>query len=61
MCAVIGRYATYSGKQIKWDEAMAKGSDLLPEKWAWDADPKVMPNEDGSYPIAVPGVFDPYA
>lgn len=61
MCAVIGRYATYSGKQIKWDEAMAKGTDLLPEKWAWDADPKVMPNEDGSYPIAVPGVFDPYA
>jgi predicted dehydrogenase len=61
MCAVIGRYATYSGKQIKWDEAMEKGADLLPEKWAWDADPKVMPNADGSYPVAVPGVFNPYA
>ena len=61
MCAIIGRYATYSGKQIKYAEALEKGTDLLPKTWAWDADPCVLPNKDGSYPIAVPGVFDPYA
>mgnify|MGYP000181588562 CR=1 FL=1 len=27
---------------------------------AWDADPPVKPDENGDYPIPVPGVFEPY-
>jgi len=58
--AILGRYATYSGKLLSWDEALANGSDLFPEKLAWDAMPKVLPGADGRYPAAIPGEFDPY-
>ena len=60
MTAIMGRMATYSGKQVTWDGAIASDTDLLPESFAWNATPKVMPNADGSYPWAVPGITPPY-
>ncbi len=58
MTAILGRMATYSGKAVKWDEAINSEHDLSPKKYAWDADPPVMPNADGAYPIPVPGKSD---
>ncbi|WP_215225738.1 Gfo/Idh/MocA family protein [Echinicola shivajiensis] len=55
MTAILGRNATYSGKEITWDEAFNSEIDLMPETYTWDAMPKVLPNEDGLYPHAVPG------
>jgi len=55
MTAIMGRYATYSGKDITWDEALNADVNLMPETLAWDALPKVLPGEDGFYPYAVPG------
>ncbi|MDE2828478.1 MAG: dehydrogenase, partial [Bacteroidota bacterium] len=46
----------YSGKVITWDEAMASELDLMPQAYAWDADPSVLPDADGFYPIPTPGV-----
>jgi hypothetical protein len=61
--AVIACMASYSGKVIKWDEAMKKGPSLFPLDMAWDADPPVMPNKDGRYEhaVAVPGVYRPFS
>jgi hypothetical protein len=28
----------------------------MPEKLAWDAMPKVLPDENGDYPVPMPGV-----
>lgn len=56
MSAILGRMATYSGKVITWDEAMASDLDLMPKKFAWDADPPVVPDEKGRYEIPIPGV-----
>ena len=53
--AIFGRMATYSGKMIKWDDALAKGYDIMPKEYAFDAEPPVMPDKDGKYPIAMPG------
>lgn len=53
--SIIGRYATYSGETIKWDEALAANNSLMPEKFAWDAMPKVLPDANGIYPYAMPG------
>lgn len=53
--SIIGRLATYSGKLIKMKDALESELSLMPESYAWDADPKVMPDKDGNYPIAVPG------
>jgi len=56
MTSIMGRMATYSGQIIEWDEAINSDLNLMPQRYAWDADPPVMPDENGQYPIAVPGV-----
>jgi predicted dehydrogenase len=60
--AVMGYMATYSGRMVKWDDAVEKGPSLMPERLAWDADPPVLPDETGSYEhaVAVPGIYKPY-
>lgn len=55
MTAIMGRMATYSGQIINWDEALNSEIDLMPKKFAWDAEPPVKPNADGYYPYAIPG------
>ena len=56
MTAIMGRMATYSGKVVEWDEAINSKLQLMPEKVAWDMPPPVLPDANGSYPVAVPGV-----
>jgi hypothetical protein len=29
---------------------------LAPASYSWDADPPIMPDESGNYPVAMPGV-----
>jgi len=56
MTAILGRYASYSGNIVKWNDALNSEISLMPDRLAWDALPKVLPNFDGSYPYAIPGV-----
>ena len=56
MTAILGRMATYSGKPVDFDKALNSEIGLMPENFSWDADPLTLPNEDGEYPIPVPGV-----
>ncbi len=58
MTAILGRMATYSGKMIEMKDALASTVDLMPEKFAWDALPKLLPGDDGFYPVAIPGKTD---
>lgn len=55
LTAIMGRYATYSGKTITWKEALEADNSLFPERLAWDAKPKLLPDADGLYPIPTPG------
>lgn len=55
MTAILGRYATYSGLEIKMEDALASEVQLMPATNSWDDTPPVVPNSDGYYPIAVPG------
>ena len=57
--AMLGRYATYSGKVVKWDEALAWDNSELPEKLDFKTPTRFSPDKDGLYPVAVPGKFDP--
>jgi len=59
MTAVLGRMATYSGRIVRWDDAVANGPDEMPNRFAFDADPPVKPDQNGNYPVPVPGVFKP--
>lgn len=55
LTAIMGRYATYSGQTIKWDEALNANNSLFPETLAWDAKPRILPDANGLYPIPTPG------
>lgn len=55
LTGIIGRIACYTGKTIKWDDAITSTVDLSPDEYAWDALPKIVPNENGEYPYAIPG------
>jgi predicted dehydrogenase len=56
MWAILGRMTTYTGRAITWEQAMGSREDLSPSRYAWDAEPPILPDKDGNYPIAVPGV-----
>lgn len=56
MTAIMGRMATYSGKEISWDDALNSSLDTMPKVLGWDAAPPDAPDAHGHYPVAVPGV-----
>ncbi len=60
--AVLGRMATYSGKVVKWDDAIKTGPADFPygQELTMNSTPPVVPDADGNYPVPVPGVFKPY-
>jgi myo-inositol 2-dehydrogenase/D-chiro-inositol 1-dehydrogenase len=47
MAAILGRMASYSGKRLTWEKALASEERLLPEKWGWGDAPM--------RPVAIPG------
>lgn len=56
MTAILGRMATYSGKVIRWDQAINSKIQLTTSAEEWGAKPPILPDENGWYPVAVPGV-----
>ena len=56
MLAIAGRMACYTGQALTWEQALASKEVLGPKSYAMDAEPPVMPEADGSYKAAVPGV-----
>jgi myo-inositol 2-dehydrogenase / D-chiro-inositol 1-dehydrogenase len=56
MLAILGRMATYTGQAITWEKAINSSQLLSPATYAMDAEPPILPDQDGRYPIAMPGV-----
>ncbi|ETN96501.1 Gfo/Idh/MocA family protein [Zhouia amylolytica] len=55
MTAIMGRMATYSGKVIKWEEALNSDLALVPDNLDWNSEAPVKPTSDGTYIIPSPG------
>ena len=55
MTSILGRMATYSGQEIKWDDAIKSEIALRPEGYTFDSKPPTVPDADGRYPIPMPG------
>ena len=53
--SVLGRLATYSGQEVKWDEAVASDFSIMPDELSFDAEAPVKPGPDGNYELAIPG------
>jgi predicted dehydrogenase len=58
MTGILGRMAAESGREITWDQAMASQIELAPglDKYTMDSPAPVMPDAQGHYPIAMPGI-----
>ncbi|NLF67994.1 MAG: Gfo/Idh/MocA family oxidoreductase [Candidatus Anammoximicrobium sp.] len=56
---LMGRAAVHSGKLITWDEALASNFQFYPNIDAMDYDtlPPVQADDQGRYPVPVPGVW----
>jgi predicted dehydrogenase len=55
MTAIMGRMATYSGRDISWEEALNSKLALVPTKYDWDGSPPSLPDKDLRYKIPMPG------
>lgn len=53
--SVFGRLATYSGQEIKWDDAVKSDFTIMPKEYDMNAEAPVKPDADGNYSIAIPG------
>lgn len=60
MTAIMGRMATYSGQIVEWDEALGSNLSIMPERYDFNANPPIMPDANGRYPVAQPGVTQSY-
>ncbi len=56
MTSILGRMATYSGQVIDWDKAINSGINIHPAEYSWDAKMPVMPDNEGLYAAAIPGI-----
>ena len=61
LTAIMGRMATYSGEVMQWDKVLNSNLNIMPSKFAWDANPPTLPDENGFYPIATPGLTKYFA
>ncbi len=55
MTAILGRMCTYSGQELTWDQAINSKVSIMPKEFSFDAEPPTLPNENGEYPIPIPG------
>lgn len=60
MTSILGRMATYSGKLLEWDKALNCGLNIQPAAYTWDTLPQSLPDANGQYKIAVPGITKYY-
>lgn len=56
MTSILGRMATYSGQAVEWNKAINSGINIMPANYDFNAAPPVLPDAEGNYPVAVPGV-----
>ena len=57
LVGILGRMAAESGKEITWDQALASNVEQAPglDNYTMDSKAPVMPDEQGGYPVAMPG------
>ena len=58
MVGILGRMAAESGQFVTWEEALASNLELAPglDAYTMDSQPPVLPDAQGRYPIAMPGI-----
>lgn len=55
--AVLGRYATYTGKEWKWNDALQLSHRTMPDSVEWNTTPPTVPDAEGNYRLPTPGEY----
>jgi myo-inositol 2-dehydrogenase / D-chiro-inositol 1-dehydrogenase len=55
--SVLGRTATYTGKQVGYGDLLKSNFRTMPENLSWETTPPVVPDKDGNYPIPMPASY----
>jgi hypothetical protein len=55
MLGILAQVVCYTGQDITWEQAMESKLSLSPARYAWDAQPPVLPDKNGNDPCAMPG------
>ena len=55
LTAIMGRYATYTGQVIKWEDVLNYDHSITAQINNWQDDPPILPDKEGFYPVAIPG------
>jgi len=56
MMAILGRMCTYSGQELSWEQAIQSQIGVMPKEFSMSATPPTVPDANGFYRIAMPGV-----
>jgi myo-inositol 2-dehydrogenase/D-chiro-inositol 1-dehydrogenase len=56
MTAILGRMSTYCGEKLTWDQAINSNVTIMPKEFSFEATPPVLPNKEGQYARAIPGI-----
>ena len=56
MLGILAQMVCYTGQEITWQQAMNSKKEFKPSRYAWDATPPVVPDRNGQYPCAMPGI-----
>ena len=60
LMAIMGRMAAYTGKKLSYDDVMKDETALVPSGYTWDSTPPTLPDGQGRYKIALPGIKGGY-
>lgn len=56
MLALLGQFVCHTGKELTWEQAMNSEQSVELDRYGWDVEPPIKPNEQGTYDIAMPGI-----
>ena len=54
---MLGRTATYPGKQVGYADLLKTNFRTMPENITWETTPPVVPDKDGNYPLPMPASY----
>jgi len=56
MLGILAQMVCYTGQRLTWEKAMESTKVLGPDRYSWDGTPPVLPDKNGQYPCALPGI-----
>ena len=56
MLALLGQFVCNTGQEITWEKALTSEYSVELERYAFDVQPPIQPNQKGDYDIPIPGV-----